>query len=162
MVDGGRWSEGGRKPTIQSFRDLEVFQRSMALLRPIHDIVKDFTPFEQADLAQQMRRASKSIPANIAEGFSRRVTARDFKLYLAHALGSANEMIVHLMIAEELVYSDADRLRTLTSEYEVVARQLARLIQVWRDPPEHDSRSRSIKPRLIRSNHLQPEPTSKE
>ena len=80
----------------------------MALVRPVHDIVKSFPEFEERDLVSQMRRAAKSVPANIAEGFSKKRSHRDFKLYLAHAMGSANEMLVHLQIARELGYLSQD------------------------------------------------------
>ncbi len=115
-----------------------MFQRAMALVRPIHVLAASLPPHEASDLAQQMRRASKSVPANISEGFSRRLTARDFKLYLAHALGSANEMTVHVRIAKELEYGDPATLEALVADYRILARQLARLIQVWRDPPERN------------------------
>ena len=117
---------------IQSYEDLDVFRRSMALVSPVHDLVKRFPAHEERDLVQQMRRAAKSVPANIAEGFSRRRTAKDFKLYLAHSLGSANEMLVHLKIAEELRYVRREEVRGLIEEYQIVCRQMNKLIQNWR------------------------------
>jgi four helix bundle protein len=126
------------RSSIQSFEDLEVFKRAMRLVRPVNDLVTQFPAYEHGDLAAQMRRASKSVPANIAEGFSRRLTARDFKLYVAHALGSANEMTVQ--------YAAAQELEPLIEEYRVLARQLARLIQVWRDPRERPERSVRTRP----------------
>jgi four helix bundle protein len=103
-----------------------------------------------------MRRASKSIPANIAEGFSRRVTARDFKLYLAHALGSANEMVVHLLVAVELNYATAAGVDPLMNEHRILARQIAKMIQVWRDPRERGLPQRS----MSSSDHRPPSPIS--
>ncbi len=121
----------GRKP-IQSYEDLEVYKRSLSLVRPIHDPVKGFPQYEDGDLVQQMRRASKSVPANIAEGFSKRRSAKDFKLYLAYAMGSANEVLVHLEVAGELGYASADERKSLGDDYRVVCRQLNKLIQRWR------------------------------
>lgn len=120
-----------RKP-IQSYADLEVYKRSLALVRPVHDLVRRFPEFEDRDLVQQMRRASKSVPANIAEGFSRRRSAKDFKLYLAHAMGSANEVLVHLEVAGELGYASAEERSSLADDYRIVCRQLNKLIQNWR------------------------------
>jgi len=119
-----------RRP-IQGYEGLEVFQRSMALVRPVHEAAKKLPGYEQFDLAQQMRRASKSIPTNIAEGFSKRSTAKDFKLYLGHALGSANEMLIHLRIAQELEYFTDGELKSLKDDYQVVCRQINKLMQVW-------------------------------
>jgi four helix bundle protein len=81
---------------ITTYRDLDVYQRSIKVLVAIHKLVLTFPDYERFDLCDQMRRASKSIPANIAEGYGRRRSVRDFKHYLAMALGSANEMVVHL------------------------------------------------------------------
>ena len=119
-----------RQP-IQSYEDLEVFQRSMALVRPVHEVAKRLPKHEEFDLAQQMRRASKSVPTNIAEGFSKRRTAKDFKLYLGHALGSANEMLIHLRIAHELEYFTDEDVKSITDGYKVVCRQINKLMQVW-------------------------------
>ena len=117
---------------IQSYEDLEVYRRSMALVRPIHELVKRFPEYEQRDIVQQMRRASKSVPANIAEGFSKRRSAKDFKSYLAHALGSANELLVHLTVSQELGYVQQEEATELSESYDIVCRQLNRLIQNWR------------------------------
>ena len=116
---------------IQSYEDLDVYQRSMALIRPIHDAVRRFPEFEQRDIVQQMRRASKSVPTNIAEGFSKRRSAKEFKAYLAHALGSGNEMLVHLAVAQELGYLSNEEASQLMEGYNVVCRQLNRLMQRW-------------------------------
>jgi four helix bundle protein len=79
-----------------------------------------------------MRRGAKSVPANIAEGFSRKSTARDFRLFLSHALGSANEMLVHIQIAEQLDYISKETRENLDSPYTIVAKQLNRLMRNWR------------------------------
>lgn len=123
--------ENARK-AIQSYEDLEVYQRSMALVRPVHEVVKRFPAFEDDDLVQQMRRSAKSVPANIAEGFSKRRSAKEFKSYLAHALGSSNELLVHLTVGHELGYLDDADFADLRGRYEVVCKQLNKLIQNWR------------------------------
>lgn len=123
--------EGQPQKPIHSYEDLDVYQRSMALVRPVHDIVKSFPAFEEHDLVQ-MRRAAKSVPANIAEGFSKKRGHKDFKLCLAHAMGSANEMLVHLQIARELGYVSEDDAAPLIERYQIVCRQMNKLIQNWR------------------------------
>jgi four helix bundle protein len=131
-IRGWKLEQAAARNPIQSYEDLDVYQRSLALIRPVHDLVKRFPDYEDHDLVQQMRRASKSVPANIAEGFSKRRGTKDFKLYLAHALGSANEMLVHLRIAAELDYVPKEEIRGLTEKYEIVCRQMNKLIQNWR------------------------------
>ena len=117
---------------IRSYEDLDVYQRSMALLKPVHDMVLKFPDYEKFDLANQLRRASKSIPANIAEGYGKRRSAKEFQSFLSHALGSATEMEVHLKIARALDYISADEFTWLHAEYEIVGKQLYRLMQHWR------------------------------
>jgi four helix bundle protein len=130
---------------IRSFRDLEVFQRGMALLRPVHEIVLRFPDHEKYDLALQLRRASKSIPANIAEGYAKRRSAKEFRAYLANAMGSATEIEVHLEIALALGYISPDECSHLVNEYQILARQLYRLIEKWREldvrPPTSENKA---------------------
>jgi hypothetical protein len=53
-----------RRP-IHSYHDIEAFQRAMTLLRPIHRLALTLPDYEKYDLASQLRRTSKSIPANV-------------------------------------------------------------------------------------------------
>ena len=85
-----------RAKAIRSYEDLEVYQRAMALLPQVHRLALSLPDFERYNLADQMRRASKAIPANVAEGYGRKRSAKEFKAYLTTALGSTNEMLVHL------------------------------------------------------------------
>ncbi len=80
-----------------------------------------------------MRRAAKSIPANIAEGYGKKRSPNNFKSFLDIALGSANETIVHLEIAVAVGYVQQTEITELVDEYEIVAKQLFRLVQSWRD-----------------------------
>lgn len=121
-----------RAAKITRYEDLEVYQRSFALLRPVHDLARAFPDFEKYALADQMRRASRSVPTNIAEGYSRRQSPRDFRHFLAIAMGSANEMVVHLRIVKELGYADTELCDRYIADYDVVGRQLHRLIDAWR------------------------------
>ena len=116
---------------IRSYEDLEAFQRAMALLKPIHNLARKLPDYERFDLTSQMRRASKSVPTNIAEGYGKRRSARHFKSYLENAVGSANEMVVHFQVAECLEYASKDEGDPLIAEYRVVGRMLVRLIEKW-------------------------------
>jgi four helix bundle protein len=120
-----------RLPFIRSYEDIEAFKRSMALLKPVHRCALGLPNYERLELASQIRRASKSVPTNIAEGYGKRRSARHFKAYLEHALGSSNEMIVHLQVAEELEYVTEERATPMIDEYRVVCKLLVRLIEKW-------------------------------
>jgi four helix bundle protein len=122
---------------IRSYEDIEAYQRAMGLIPAIHQLAGALPAYERHDLASQMRRAAKSIPANIAEGYARRESVKDFRNYLRIAMASANEMEVHLQIAADLGYVERSKADDLRSEYGVVGRQLNRLIASWRhlQPP---------------------------
>jgi four helix bundle protein len=117
------------------YERLEVYQRAMALVGEVESLVRMLPSSERYALASQMRRASRSIPANIAEGYAKRKSAKEFRNYLTTAMGSASEMKVHLAIAVKLGYgSEEDR---LFEEYDIVGRQLNKLISSWKaGPPE--------------------------
>ena len=91
---------------IQSFHDLEVYQLSYQLMLIVHKKVKEFPRYELRDLSSQIRRASKSIPANIAEG-SGRPTSADFARFLSIALGSLSEVDYYVILARDLEYINA-------------------------------------------------------
>ncbi|HEX6000395.1 MAG TPA: four helix bundle protein [Hyphomicrobiaceae bacterium] len=68
-----------RAPDVRSFRDLKVYQDAYSVSLAIHKMTLGFPKMEQYALADQMRRASKSICANIAEGFAKqRASSADF------------------------------------------------------------------------------------
>ena len=104
----------------------------MKLLVDVHAVCKRLPSEEKYELASQMRRASKSIPANIAEGFGRKTSEKEFKQYMRMAMGSANEMETHLRIAGNLGYLQDPELASLADGYNHIGRQLNRLITNWR------------------------------
>ena len=123
-------AETRRRP-IQSYEDIEAYQRAKTLIPAVHKIADALPDREQRDLASQIRRAAKSIPANIAEGFARRASAKEFKRYLTIAMGSANELEVHLKIAANLGYVTKEVSSECKEEYVIVGKQLNRLIASW-------------------------------
>lgn len=114
------------------YQQLDVYQRALALVRPIHDLANRFPDYERYELASQMRRAIKSVPANIAEGHGKRTSPRDFCNFLTIALGSVNELYAHFDVAYELGYLTAEERDGFVDELKVIARQLTQLIRYWR------------------------------
>lgn len=117
---------------VRSYSDLDVFQRSMAPLKPVHAAALRLPDYEKYDLASQIRRAASSIPANIAEGYGRRRSAKEFQSFLSNALGSATELEVHLKVARELEYLPEEVTIALIAECQIVGKQLFRLMQHWK------------------------------
>ncbi len=86
---------------MQNFRNLKVWERAHALTLDVYQSSKLFPREEMYGLTSQMRRASASIGANIAEGSCRRGDI-DFARFLQIAAGSASELEYHLLLAHDL------------------------------------------------------------
>jgi four helix bundle protein len=116
----------------RGYRDLDVYQPALDALVDIHRVVLAFPDFEKYDLASQLRRASKSIPANIAEGYAKRRSSKELAVYLTTAMASANEADVHIEVARRLGYISDEEFERLSDEYDHIGRQLAALIRATR------------------------------
>ena len=95
---------------VKDARDLAVFKKAFGISLEIHKASLTFPKIEQFALADQLRRCSKSVCANLAEGFSKQKYSRaDFGRYIAIAEASAGETQVWLQYAFCLEYiSDLD------------------------------------------------------
>jgi four helix bundle protein len=114
------------KGQIRSFRDLEVWKRSMDRVVVSHQLSKRLPASEIYGLSSQIQRASASIPANIAEGHGRDHLC-DYLLFMAN--GSLRELGTHLSLTERLSYLNAKEIQpalTLASE---IPRMLSGLSQ---------------------------------
>ena len=121
------------RPPIKSFEDLVVYQKAYGLALEVHKVSLILPRNEQFALADQMRRASKGICANIAEGFAKqRNSLPEFKRYLGIAIGSADEMKVWLSFCGDLGYLPAGQVDELKQRYVVIAKMLTGLLTRWR------------------------------
>ena len=108
--------------------DLEVFRRAYRLSLEVHRASLEFPRIEQFTLADQIRRASKSICANLAEGFGRQQQSKlEFRRFLMMALGSADEMQVWTMYCRDLGCIGAEAAEHWQGEYREIARMLSGL-----------------------------------
>ena len=123
-------TEKDRKP-IRSYRDLEVYQRSYNLALAVYRESERWPREGRHGVADQLRGAAWSVPANIAEGYGRKAFEKDFRRILITALGSCNEVSVFLDAAKDLEWLDEVRHRELQDEYTIVGKQLSVLIQRW-------------------------------
>lgn len=117
---------------IKSFRDLDIYKESYELMILIHREVKKLPVYEKLDLVSQLRRASKSIPSNIAEGWAKKQHEKDFKRHLDIALGSANEMEVHLETAKDLDYLNKELCNSLLLRYKNLGGKIVNLRNNWK------------------------------
>jgi four helix bundle protein len=85
----------------KSFRDLIVWQKAMDLVEAVYVATAEFPSEELYGLVSQLRRASVSVPSNIAEGQGRR-TNGEFAQFLHHAIGSLNEVETQVELSMRL------------------------------------------------------------
>jgi four helix bundle protein len=117
---------------IRSFEDLEVFQRAYRLSLEIHRKSLQMPAHEQRGLADQLRRASKSICVNVAEGFAKQgYSVPEFKRFLQMAIGSADEMRVWVRYCVDLGYIDELTWKAWRDEYQEIAKMLQGLYRSW-------------------------------
>jgi four helix bundle protein len=110
---------------VHRFEELDVFQRAYKLSLELHRVSLTMPPMEQAALADQLRRASKSICANLAEGFGKQAQSKaEFKRFILMSIGSADEMRVWIRYCLDLGYIDQATWQRWRDEYEEVARML--------------------------------------
>ena len=104
---------------IQSFRDLIVWQKAMALAREVYLSTRDFPKEETYGLTSQLRRASVSVAANIAEGQARS-TKGEFVQFLGIAKGSLAELETLIVLSTDLAFMNKnDSARLVNSSLEI-------------------------------------------
>jgi len=109
-------------------RDLRVYQVAFRLAAEIFRLSKTFPTEERYSLTSQIRRSSRSVAANLAEGFRKRQYPSMFASKLADCDGEATETQVWLDFALESGYLGAEDHKRLSTGYEEVGRMLARMM----------------------------------
>jgi four helix bundle protein len=112
---------------IQSFRDLDVWQKSMNLVEHVYTATENFPRSEEFGLRSQVRRAAVSIPSNIAEG--KAVGGQGYRRHVKIALGSDAELQTQLELARRLRLLSTPVADTLLAQAEEVGRMLAGLVK---------------------------------
>ena len=117
---------------IQNYDDLEVFKRSYHFALQMQKLSLNFPADERFLLKNQTNRASRSIPANIAEGWAKRKFGPVFKRHLIDSIGSKAEMQVHLMMAKDFGYIDQETYTSLFLETDEIGKMLFVLHKNWK------------------------------
>jgi four helix bundle protein len=113
---------------MQDFRDLKVWQKAHQLTLNIYQSTVLFPREELYGLTSQIRRASSSVPANIAEGCGRNGT-KELRRFLEIAMGSASELEYHLLLARDLSMLESRKYDELNEQTCEIKRMLAVFIQ---------------------------------
>jgi four helix bundle protein len=124
---------------VQSFRDLKIWQRGLAIAKAIYAVARGLPVEERFAMANQLRRAAVSVPTNIAEG-SRRTHPKDFAHFLNIAEGSAAELESLLVLTVELGYQRAEVIDPLVARLD----ELRRMIVGFRRALEKQEKQPSV------------------
>ena len=117
---------------MQNHRDLKVWQISVDLVETVYRLSRNWPNHELYGLVSQARRASVSVPANIAEGAGRRSTG-EFIQFVGIARGSLAELETLVVVARRLGYLEESVSEHLLSDVAEVGRMLTGLMQSLRD-----------------------------
>jgi four helix bundle protein len=110
-------------PKAQSYHDLVVWQKGLAVAKEIYLLTKRLPADEKFGLVSQMRRAAVSVPSNIAEGQARRTTG-EFIQFISHAEGSVAELETQLTLCLELNLLPENSTATASSLLDEIRRML--------------------------------------
>ena len=112
---------------MHRYKDLKFWQLSRVFCKDIYLITKSFPSDEKFGLTSQLRRASVSIPSNIAEGASR-VSNKDFARFLRISLGSCYEIETQLLISCDLDFIQKEELEKLQHTLDQIIKMMSRFI----------------------------------
>lgn len=128
---------------IGSFEEVKAFKRAYRLSLEVHRRSLTWPREEQRGLADQVRRSSKSICANLAEGFGKQaLSAKEFNRFIFMAIGSCEEMRVWCRYCLDLGLVDEPTWRRWSEEYHEIAKMLQGLSrQVMAEKPSPPSGS---------------------
>lgn len=117
---------------IKTVLDLEVFNLSYKLAMDIFTSSRSFPKSETYSLTDQITRSSRSIPANIADGWGKRTYENEFKKHLIYAMGSLEETKVWLNFSKDCGYFSSETFDTLSKKYDELGAKIYKLYENWK------------------------------
>jgi four helix bundle protein len=118
-------------PTLQSYRDLRVWNEAMLLAEMAYRHTRAFPKHELFGLTAQIRRAAASIAANIAEGYGRDQLG-SYVQFLRIANGSCKELETHVLLASRVLGDMCSESKPVLDQADVVGKMLRGLIRSLR------------------------------
>lgn len=113
---------------MRDFKKLEVWGEAHKMTLQIYQLSQKFPKEEIYGLTNQIRRASASVPTNIAEGCGRS-SQEQLKWFCDVAMGSASEVEYQLLLAKDLQYIDGEEYQMINEKYVVLKKRLNAFIQ---------------------------------
>ena len=117
---------------IKTVLDLEVFKLSYQLAMEIFNVSRNFPKEERYSLTDQVVRSSRSISANIAEGWGKRIYENEFKRHLIYSMGSLEETKVWLYFAKDCIYLSKEVFDLLNIKYDELGAKIYKLYENWK------------------------------
>ena len=117
---------------IRSYEDIEAYQLAYQGSLEIHKLSLTFPKHEMQELGSQIRRSTKSIAMNIAEGYGKRISIAEFKRFLLIAIGSCDEVRVQLDYSRDLDYISKEQHSALKERYNQIGKMLHGLYRNWK------------------------------
>ena len=112
----------------KGYKDLIVYQKSYSAAMLIFDETKKFPKEEMYSLTDQIRRSSRSVSANIAEAYRKRIYPKHFISKLSDSDGECAETLVHLDFAKDCGYLSKNSYEFLKDEYDQIGRILGSMM----------------------------------
>jgi len=117
---------------IKSYRDLNVFKASYEMAMEVFELSKSFPKEELYSLTTQIIRSSRSVSANIVEGWAKREYENVFKRHLIDAQGSCQETQNWLSFALDCNYIESDEYKRFNDKLNQIGKMLTKLHQAWK------------------------------
>ena len=117
---------------IKNVFDLQVFQASYKLAMDVFNASRTFPKEERYSLTDQIVRSSRSISANISEGWGKRVYENDFKRHLIYAMGSLEETKVCFLFAKDCGYLSVENYANFNMESDALGAKIYKLFETWK------------------------------
>ncbi len=113
---------------MKSYKDLEIYQMAYALAIEIHKMSLKLPAYELYEQGSQIRKSSKSIKANIAEGFGRRRYKQEFIRFLVFSHASCDETISHLNMINDIHFPTTPQ-SSLLERYNILGGKINKFIE---------------------------------
>lgn len=110
---------------MHRFKELNIWKESRRFASHMYALTNSFPPAEKFGLANQLRRASVSIPSNIAEGASR-TSNKDFARFIEISIGSAYEIDTQLLIALDLKFLNEREHKEINDKLQSIIKMMSK------------------------------------
>ncbi len=113
---------------MNSYRDLDIYNSAFSLAMEVHNLTMILPKYELYEQGSQIRRSSKSIKDNIAEGFGRRRYKAEFIRFLIFSHASCDETISQLNMINQIHFKE-NPITDLILKYEILSKKINKYIQ---------------------------------